>query len=103
MPTTLDGGAGTDTVSYATSAAGVTVNLALTTAQVSAGDAAGDILSNFENLTGSAFDDVLTGDASLNVLTGGAGDDVLEGGAGADTLDGGSGSDTASYAVLLRA
>ncbi|WP_343525506.1 cadherin domain-containing protein [Sphingomonas sp.] len=95
---TLDGGDGVDTVSYASSAQGVTVNLNLTTAQVSAGDASGDILSNFENIRGSAQNDVLTGDAGVNTLTGGAGDDVLEGGAGADTLDGGAGADTASYA-----
>ncbi|MDR6149625.1 Ca2+-binding RTX toxin-like protein [Sphingomonas sp. SORGH_AS742] len=95
---TLDGGDGIDTVSYANSAQGVTVNLNLTTAQLSGGDASGDILSNFENILGSAQADILTGNAGANTLTGGAGDDVLEGGADADTLDGGTGSDTASYA-----
>jgi VCBS repeat-containing protein len=96
---TLDGGNGIDTVTYANSAQGVTVDLTLTTAQISAGDASDDVLSNFENLIGSAYNDVLTGDASANVITGEAGDDTLQGGAGADTLDGGSGSDTASYAA----
>ncbi|MDQ1159332.1 Ca2+-binding RTX toxin-like protein [Sphingomonas sp. SORGH_AS 950] len=95
---TLDGGDGIDTVSYVNSAQGVTVNLNLTTAQLSGGDASGDILSNFENILGSAQADILTGNAGANTLTGGAGDDVLEGGADADTLDGGTGSDTASYA-----
>ena len=95
----LEGGAGTDTASYAGSNAGVTVDLALATAQQSAGDASGDILSEFENVLGSALNDTLTGDANANVLTGGAGNDVLQGGGGADTLDGGAGADTASYAA----
>ncbi len=94
----LDGGGGIDTVTYANSGQGVTVDLRLTTAQISAGDASGDILSGFENLTGSAFNDVLTGDAGVNVIKGGVGNDVLDGGAGADTLDGGGDIDTASYA-----
>ncbi|CAO4163445.1 DUF642 domain-containing protein [Methylorubrum populi] len=95
---TLDGGNGIDTVSYAGSVVGVTVDLSLTTAQVSAGDASGDVLANFENLTGSAYDDVLTGDANDNRIIGGSGNDTLQGGVGADTLEGGLGSDTASYA-----
>jgi Ca2+-binding RTX toxin-like protein len=94
---TLDGGTGTDTASYSASASAVTVNL-LTNVNTG-GDAAGDSLSGFENITGSAFNDTLTGDAGANVLTGGAGDDTLRGGAGADTLVGGSGIDMASYST----
>jgi hypothetical protein len=52
----------------------------------------------FENLTGSAFNDILTGDNVANTLDGGAGDDLLIGGVGADTLIGGFGTDTVSYA-----
>src|SRR3546814_4359380 len=83
-------------LSYAGSAAGVTVNLATGTG--TGGDAQGDTLSGIENLTGSDNDDVLTGDAGANVLDGGAGNDILTGGGGADTLIGGAGTDTASYA-----
>ena len=57
----------------------------------SGGHAAGDAISNFENIIGSAHDDKLTGDT---------GDNVIEGLAGADTLDGGThstGGDTLSY------
>src|SRR5207249_4927091 len=79
----LIGGAGIDTVSYAHVAAGVTVSLALTTAQNTVG-AGTDTLTTFENLTGSAFDDVLTGSAAANVLDGGAGADIMAGGAGND-------------------
>jgi Ca2+-binding RTX toxin-like protein/carbon monoxide dehydrogenase subunit G len=85
----LDGGNGTDTVDYSASSAGVTVNLANTGAQ-SGRDAAGDVLSNFENITGSAFNDTLIGDAGANVLAGGAGNDVLIGGGTGNLLVNGS-------------
>ena len=50
---TLDGGDGTDTASYADAASGVTVSLAIGTAQDTIG-AGTDTLTNIENLTGSA-------------------------------------------------
>jgi Ca2+-binding RTX toxin-like protein len=80
----LDGGAGIDTVSYETATAGVSVNLALTTAQATGGSGS-DTLLNVENLLGSAFADVLGGKAGANTLDGGAGADTLAGGAGNDT------------------
>ena len=88
----LAGGLGIDTVSYENATAGVTVSLALTTAQNTVG-AGTDTLTGFENLTGSAFNDVLTGSGAANVLSGGGGNDVLNGGGAADTLDGGAGAD----------
>lgn len=94
---TLNGGSGTDRVTYAAAAAGVAVNLATTSAQ-NTGGAGTDTLSNFENLTGSAFADVLTGTSSANSIDGGGGDDVIDGGAGNDTLIGGSGNDRLTYA-----
>jgi hypothetical protein len=60
---TLNGGSGADTASYASSKAGVQVDLNVTGPQTSTGDAAGDVLISIEWLTGSAFDDVLTGNA----------------------------------------
>jgi len=95
---TLNGNEGNDTASFANSTLGVNVDLSLTGAQVSAGDANGDSLSGIENLTGSDYDDQLIGNTSANILRGGAGDDILSGGAGADTLDGGAGLNTADYA-----
>ena len=80
----LNGDAGSDTASYETSAAGVTVSLALAGAQNTIG-AGTDTLSNFENLRGSNFNDTLTGNAASNVLIGHLGNDVLDGGAGTDT------------------
>ena len=100
---TLDGGDGVDTADYSTASGSVTVDLAAGTATDAAGD---DMLSNIENVIGSAFADTLTGDGEDNMLTGGGGDDVLSGGdgddrlvggAGNDTLDGGAGTDIADY------
>jgi Ca2+-binding RTX toxin-like protein len=104
----MNGGAGIDTVVYAGSASGVTVDLANGTA--SGGDADGpvqivgrgtairhDILAEIENAVGSFYDDHLIGDNQINELSGGAGEDTLTGGDGADILNGGSGSDTADY------
>lgn len=88
----LTGGAGVDTASYSDAAAGVTVNLGLTGPQATG--AGSDTLSEIENLTGSAFNDVLTGNAGANLILGGAGGDRLDGGAGADGLTGGAGDDT---------
>ena len=129
---TLEGGAGADeldggksgeasaanteknTLSYAGSDAGVTVNLA--TVSVSGGHAEGDDIETYEflddkgtadntsddvkidvatfvNVTGSMHDDRLIGDRFANKLEGGEGDDSLRGGAGGDTLVGGKGAD----------
>ena len=89
----LAGGGGNDTVSYEHAAAGVTVSLALTTAQDTIG-AGIDTLTAFENLTGSAFGDTLTGKGGANVLSGGLGADIINGGGGSDRLDGGGDNDT---------
>jgi len=97
----LNGGGGNDTASYAGSSAGVTVSLTLGTG--ADGDAAGDTLSGFSNLIGSASNDSLMGNMNSNTLDGGAGDDILIGGAGADVLIGGSGINTASYAGAASA
>jgi Ca2+-binding RTX toxin-like protein len=92
----IDGGANFDTVSYATSTAGITVWLDGATAGVG-GDAAGDIVSNVEQVTGSNLADTITAYAGAQTLLGGSGDDILDGGAGADTLNGGSGTDIVSF------
>ena len=67
----IDGGSGVD-MSYAASFDGVTVNLA--TGRGSGGFAAGDVISNIENII-----------AADNRISGGSGDDRLQGGAGDDT------------------
>jgi Ca2+-binding RTX toxin-like protein len=97
----LDGSEGIDTVSYASAGAGVTINLAMSD-QNTVGSHT-DVLRNFENITGSNFNDSLIGSSTDNLITGGEGDDTLDGAAGSDTLDGGNGSDTASYASASAA
>ena len=81
----LTGGAGNDTVSYASAGAGVTFTLVSQIAQTTVG-AGSDTVSGFENVVGSAFNDTLTGDGAANVMEGGLGDDVINGGAGTDTV-----------------
>ena len=89
---TLDGGSGSgDVVSYAHNSAGVTVDLSMGTATDGGGGS--DTLSNFENVTGSDYNDTITGDSGANVLDGGAGNDIIYGNGGADDLYGGTGAD----------
>ena len=117
-PDTLDGGDGIDTLSYLSSGTGVTVRLFNETA--TGGDATGDTFTDFENVIGSGFDDILRGDSVSNTLDGddgddrlsglegddtligGYGDDILLGGEGADVLNGGSGHDIASYSNATK-
>ena len=98
---TMDGGTDSDTASYETSALGVNVQLTIVGAQAGAGEQAGDVLSNIENLTGSAFADTLGGDVNANLLSGGDGGDSLNGFGGADTLVGGAGADSLNGAGAL--
>jgi Ca2+-binding RTX toxin-like protein len=89
----LDGGAGSDTLAYDNSPAGVNVNLA-------AGSATGegtDAVSHFETVRGSAFADQLTGGPGADSLFGLGGNDTITGAGGNDALNGGVSSDTVAY------
>ncbi len=81
-------GGAADTISFAGSTAGVTVNLA-----AAAGTSGIASLLNVLNATGTAQADNLTGNAGANILSGGGGADVMNGGAGGDILIGGDGAD----------
>ncbi|BBP61002.1 calcium-binding protein [Pseudomonas sp. St316] len=77
----FDGGAGSDTVDYSGSTAGINVNIRLGTGTAgTGGDAEGTILTAIETVIGSAFNDVLTAGpytiATGVRLEGGAGDDI---------------------------
>ena len=89
---TLDGGTGTDSLNYYQSTSAVTVNLATNTAL--GGWAQGDTIINFENVSGSNYDDNLTGDSGANSLNGSNGNNILNGGGGNDILIAGIGNDT---------
>lgn len=91
---TLNGNGGTDTVTYGSAGSAVTVSLALQGAAQNTVGAGSDTLSNFENLTGSSFNDTLTGDGGANVINTGAGNDTAYGGGNNDTIYGNSGADT---------
>jgi hypothetical protein len=95
----LEGGEGSrDAAGFRTARSGVHVDL-------TAGTASGqgtDTVVGVENVTGSAFGDLLGGDAAANDLIGWDGDDLIAGLAGDDyllgqrgnnTLDGGEGND----------
>jgi Ca2+-binding RTX toxin-like protein len=86
----LQGGAGVDTLTYAGAAAGVDVRLHVGDTRRD-GDGSSDSVREFENLIGSAFNDLLVGDGGANVLEGGAGADILLGFAGDDILRSGQG------------
>ena len=78
----LDGGAGTDTISFEEGTPAANTTLSLTTANA----------TNFENLTGGSNAETLNGDGNANVLKGKGGADTLNGNGGNDTLNAGSGT-----------
>lgn len=89
----MDGGDGTDVLSYASATGAVTVSLAISGNQ-NTGGAGIDNIRNFENLTGSDFNDTLIGSSGNNRLVGGLGDDAMFGGAGDDRYSVDSAGDT---------
>jgi Ca2+-binding RTX toxin-like protein len=120
----LDGGAGNDTVDYASAERGLSILLGeggahgFTTFHE---DGPGrtplfvfeDELISIENVIGTKFGDVITGNSADNQLTGNAGNDAISGGAGndtifegtdgaLDTIDGGAGIDTVDYGLAGR-
>ncbi|MBU0801599.1 MAG: cadherin domain-containing protein, partial [Alphaproteobacteria bacterium] len=88
----LHGGDGFDFVEYLGSHSGIVIDLSLGEA-INDGYGYMDILSGFEGVLGSNFNDHISGDSADNFLSGSDGDDVLVSGDGNDTLDGGMGND----------
>ncbi|WP_262028770.1 calcium-binding protein [Microvirga sp. Mcv34] len=87
----LDGGGGIDTLDYYDDFTGVYIDLRTNTALY--GQAAGDVISNFENVVGGVGADTIYGSAGANELKGWSSDDIIAGAGGNDTLWGGSGND----------
>ncbi|SPJ31305.1 calcium-binding protein [Falsiruegeria mediterranea] len=103
-PSTVDGGAGFDTLDYSMAPTAASVDL-MDNAR-NAGAATDDVLHSIEGLTGTGGNDTFRGTNQANTLTGADGHDLLEGrggndwllpGRGNDTLDGGSGTDMVSF------
>ncbi len=90
----FDGGADSDTVSYATRTNAITVTVGDDQTDDGESGEVDDVQSTVEVVTGGLGDDTLTGDGGANTLNGGAGADTLVGGAGNDTLNGDAGDDT---------
>ncbi len=100
---TMVGGAGIDTADYSDHGGIVVVSLGHGTG---ARAAAGDHLSEIENIVGSNHSDSFSGTNGANLfigrggndaLRGYGGNDTLRGGAGADRIEGGAGFDFADY------
>jgi Ca2+-binding RTX toxin-like protein len=83
---TLSGGGGVDSVDYSSAASGVIAELWKGRTS-NDGDGGADTLWNVENLSGSAFGDILAGDSNNNVFKGTAGNDGFYGGNGIDAVD----------------
>lgn len=88
----ISGGDGFDTVDYAFSDKGVTINLNEVAPPMGTGPMNGDWLFSIEAAMGSAYDDTIFGNEAENYLFGDAGNDLIYGGE-RDTLDGGDGDD----------
>jgi Ca2+-binding RTX toxin-like protein len=101
---TIDGGPGTDHVSYGQRTASVAVDLADKRPDGEAHER--DVLLGIEGVTGGAGEDRLAGDGGDNVLDGGPGRDLLIGRAGDDVLGfnvgRGAPYDLAGEAALVR-
>ncbi len=106
---TLDGGAGTDTADYSDETSGAYIRLdagwktdlsnkalgwTALNAEIAAGTVDHDKLLDIENITGTAYNDLITGDYDNNVIDGGDGNDRIGGLGGDDTILGGQGNDT---------
>jgi Ca2+-binding RTX toxin-like protein len=85
-----DGGAGIDTISFASATQAVTVENARV---LNDGFGGRDSLVNIENITGSMFGDVIIASDVNNVIDGGAGNNKLYGMVGDDVIYGGADND----------
>jgi hypothetical protein len=86
----IRGEAGTDRVVYDLAGSKVKANLG---AGKASGGAGTDVLVLIENLTGSAFNDLLTGSSGVNSISGGNGRDTVNGAGGNDSIRGNAGRD----------
>lgn len=109
---TLIGGNGNDTTTYIDSSSAVFINLSnlnlagrvtlpdgssLSPGQAKGGPAEGDSISGVENVSGSAYGDILVGGSGGGIIDGWLGDDTIYAGSGAENLIGSEGIDWLSY------
>ena len=104
---------GTDTLQFSaivvSGTTGISIDLAVVGSQNIGYNLTLALSGEFENIVGTAGNDVLRGNERNNFLQGGGGDDQLfglagndklEGGAGNDLLDGGAGNDSYTFAGM---
>lgn len=84
---TYDGGEGSDLITFSNFETGAVVDLGNGTGPN------GTVLSNIENVVGSAFNDIILGSAEANSIKGGDGDDRMYGLDGDDVIAGNAGND----------
>lgn len=102
------GGAGSDTVTYASRSAAVTITVGAGAADGETATETDDIKADVEIVRGGSGDDTFTGEAGNQTFYGGAGNDTFDmgllasTGAGADTVYGEAGTDTVTYASRLE-
>ncbi len=82
----LDGGDGIDTLDLSQTSGPVSVNLETGAVEIDNGAGQDASAINFENVIGTASNDVITGNAEDNIIRGGSGNNILTGGEGADTF-----------------
>lgn len=90
----VDGGAGSDTVSFEQFSAAIAFDLTTGRGDGYAARTYGDGYVSIENVNGSNHADTISGDEAGNILRGLDGNDMLVGRQGDDTLDAGQGNDT---------
>lgn len=89
----INGGDGSDTISFEQFSGGIGFDLTAGRGGGYAAQTYGDGYVSIENITGSQHADTVYGDEGNNVLRGLNGNDTLHGREGNDTLDGGQGND----------
>jgi len=94
---TFDGGLGNDAIDYGAASEGITLRMALTTAQLVSASEGTDVLIGIENVIGTGFNDAIFANSVANLLLGGTGNDRIYGGGGDDTMIGGGGVDDLNY------
>jgi Ca2+-binding RTX toxin-like protein len=89
----IDGGGGSDLVSYSTRTAPVTVTLGAGVNDDGEAGEGDNVQADVERITGGRAGDTLIGNTGLDRINGGNGGDTINGGAGGDILSGGNGDD----------
>jgi len=100
---TIDGGGGSDSLTYENDATAISFDMNFTTGgffTITQG-AETDTIARIENITGSTGDDVMQGNAAVNTFDGFNGNDRFIASGGGDIYTGGAGTDWIRYDSLV--